>query len=137
MNGQERRGEGGTAAPLVGHGRVLIVDDAEDVLTFLRRALEDEGYAVEEARDGAEALAAVRRFRPDVIVLDLMMPNVSGWDFLALYRETPGPHAPVVVVSAIPPRSLDLRRLAAEDVLSKPFSIDRLLAVIRSRLGGP
>ena len=115
---------------------MLIVDDAEDVLTFLRRALEDEGYAVEAARDGAEALAAVRRFRPEVIVLDLMMSNVSGWDFLALYRQAPGPHAPIVVVSAIPPRSLDLRKLDADAVLPKPFSIERLLATIRASIGG-
>ena len=136
MHGQEQRDAPAAAAPPAGSGRVLIVDDAADVLTFLRRALEDEGYAVEEARDGAEAIAAVRRFRPDVIVLDLMMANVSGWDFLGLYRQAPGPHVPIVVISAIPPRNLDLRRLDAEDVLSKPFSIDRLLDVIRTRLGG-
>ena len=82
-------------------GRVLVVDDERDVHTFLRSALQDEGYRVVSAYDGAEGIAAMRSGEFDVVLLDLMMPNVSGWQFLEAYRRLPPPSTPVVVISAI------------------------------------
>ena len=115
---------------------MLLVDDDEELLVSLRAALEDEGYAVSTARDGEDGLAAAIREAPDVILLDLIMPNVSGWAFLDLYRHAPGARAPVVVVSAIKPASLDLRRLeGAAAVLPKPLSLDHLLATVERCLG--
>ena len=111
--------------------RVLVVDDDRDVLALLDEVLGDAGYAVSTATDGEEGLRAAVRDRPDVILLDLMMPNVSGWRFLELYRHAPAPHAAVVVVSALRPEALDLGRLAGADaVVPKPFGLDQLLAVV-------
>ena len=119
-------------------GRVLLVDDDEGILLLLRTALEDEGYAVSTARDGEDGLAAAIREAPDIILLDLIMPNVSGWAFLELYRHAPGTHAPVVVVSAIKSGSLDMRRLnGAAAVLPKPLSLDHVLATVERCLGAP
>ena len=116
-------------------GRVLVVDDAHEVCAFLREALEDEGYAVALACDGEEGIASMAQFKPDVVLLDLMMPNVSGWDFMAQYRQLPRPHVPVIILSAIPLHSLNTRALEdAADIMPKPISVDRLLAAIGSRL---
>ena len=109
---------------------MLVVDDDEHIVSILSEVLLDEGYRVVSARDGAEAIAVVRRDRPDVILLDLMMPNVSGWSFLDMYRRTPPPHAPVIVVSAIPPSALRLPQEDVREVVRKPFSVDRLLKAI-------
>jgi CheY-like chemotaxis protein len=109
---------------------VLVVDDDEHIVAILSEVLSDEGYRVVSARDGAEAIAVVRRDKPDVILLDLMMPNVSGWSFLDMYRRTPPPHAPVIVVSAIPQAALKLPEEDVQQVVRKPFSVDRLLEVV-------
>ena len=115
---------------------VLVVDDDDDddgVRAALRAALEDGGYGVATARDGDEALAAARSERPDVILLDLMMSNMSGWAFLSRYRRTPGPRAPVVVVSAIHAAVLDvvsLSKSGARAVVHKPFSVEELLETV-------
>jgi CheY-like chemotaxis protein len=73
-----------------------------------------------------------------VILLDLMLPNVSGWGFLDAYRHTPGPHAPVVVVSALKPAALERWRLRTVDaVVPKPIALDHLLGVLAECLARP
>ena len=71
-------------------------------------ALEDEGYVVQAAHDGAEAIDCLRQGQFDVVLLDLMMANVSGWKFLELYRQSPGPLTPVIVLSALQRDKLSL-----------------------------
>jgi CheY-like chemotaxis protein len=122
---------GGSSGPAL----VLVVDDDEYIVRILSEVLLDEGYRVVAAHDGAEAIALVRRERPDVVLLDLMMPNVSGWSFLDMYRRTPPPHAPVIVVSAIPPSALKLPEEDVREVVRKPFSVDRLLEVVATTTG--
>ena len=117
-------------------GAVLVVDDERDVHTFLRSALEDEGYRVVSAYDGAEGIAAMRRGEFDVVLLDLMMPNVSGWQFLEMYRQLPPPNTPVVVMSAIARSAVGLRAGGVAEVISKPFSIDHLLGTVQRLIGG-
>ncbi len=116
--------------------RVLVVDDDPHVVQLLVAALTDDGYQVDVAKNGAEALAALRR-QPDLLLLDLMMPGYSGWDFVSSYRKTPGPHAPVIVVTAAPDSTL--LGLAAtpgvEAVVRKPFSLNHLLAIMRQQTG--
>src|SRR5687767_13467268 len=80
--------------------RVLVVDDDEHILALLGEALGMEGYEVMGALDGAAAVSAIRRSRPDLILLDLMMPVLDGFSFLDLYKQLPGPHAPVIVITA-------------------------------------
>ena len=79
---------------------VLVVDDEPGIVEFLRAALESEGYSVVGACNGAEALAAARACAPDTILLDLLMPIMDGRTFAAVYRRAPGPHAPIIAMSA-------------------------------------
>ena len=121
-----------------GHvARVLVVEDDESTRELLSSVLADEGYLVITAQDGADALHHLRRDRPNLILLDLVMPHMDGWEFAAAYRRIPGPHAPIIMLTAL---SADAdqergRQLGAEDYVTKPFLIKdlvrRMEAVLR------
>jgi CheY-like chemotaxis protein len=113
---------------------ILVVDDDEPLRTMMQLALEDEGYPVVSASDGAEALEAVQAQRPRLILLDMRMPRVNGWEFAAAYRKLPGPHAPIVVVTAGHDAAQKAREIAADDHLGKPFDLDQLFAVVERHL---
>jgi two-component system response regulator MprA len=114
------------------------VDDDRVAAAIYRQVFELEGFAVEIAGNGLEALLAIDKHRPDVIVLDVLMPVMDGWEVLDRLRTLPAP-PPVVVVSA----SVDLARAMAAGAaacLSKPFSLvelrvtcARLLASAKTR----
>ena len=114
--------------------RVLVVDDEPAITEFIRIGLSREGFEVETAADGRAALAAVDRFTPDVVVLDVMMPRMDG---IALTRELAGdPRRGLVILSArddTQDRILGLD-LGADDYLGKPFEFGELLARVRSVL---
>ena len=102
-------------------GRVLVVDDDALIRDTLATALGDEGYAVRVAPDGRAALDTMGHWRPDVIVLDLMMPVMDGWEFLEQQsRDDALIHIPVIVVTATHPR----HPLKAKAVLKKPLQFD-------------
>ena len=131
--GAERQGDG--SAERRGNGsaerRVLVVDDDPSIQGFLAEALADEGYEVRTASNGREALAVLEIWRPDLILLDLMMPEMDGWTFRAEQRTTPGvSDVPVIMLSAA--RDLDARTRALEpvQVFSKPFDLEVLLGTI-------
>jgi CheY-like chemotaxis protein len=111
--------------------RVLVVDDEEDVRTFVRLVLEDAGYEVETAMDGREGLEAIHISRPDLVLLDLMMPVMDGWEVMAGVGRS---HPPFVVLSASdePERA---RREGAVALVSKPFVVRDLVATCRHVLG--
>jgi DNA-binding response OmpR family regulator len=117
-----------------GPPRVLVVDDEPAITDFIRIGLSREGFEVETASDGRAALAAVDRFAPDVVVLDVMMPRMDG---IALTRELAGdPRRGLVILSArddTQDRILGLD-LGADDYLGKPFEFGELLARVRSVL---
>src|SRR5437868_965849 len=110
--------------------RVLVVDDDPVIRAMVGELLEDEGYVVEQARHGAEALELVSRSTPDAIVLDLMMPVLDGWGFVERVRKLPaGDHVPIVVMSAahrIQESAERLRRAGVSAVLAKPFDSEAL-----------
>ena len=110
--------------------RVLVVDDDEAIRAVIDEALSDEGYCVLTARDGADALRAVTATPPDLILLDMRMPVMDGWAFARAYRELPGPHAPIVVVTAAEDAALRATQVEAEGYLAKPFEIGALLAAV-------
>ena len=113
---------------------LLVVDDEPDLRDLIAVILEDAGYQVMTARDGNDALARVAEAMPALILLDMRMPGMNGWEFAAAFRGRHGRAAPIVVLTA----ARDARRLAeeidAEGYLDKPFQIDSLLSTVRDHL---
>ena len=105
--------------------RVLVVDDDASIRELLSTALEDDGYEVVPAINGADALSVCERWRPDVIVLDLMMPVMDGWTFAKRLRERD--EIPIVVLSAANDLARHAKTIGAADVVGKPFDLDQLL----------
>jgi CheY-like chemotaxis protein len=117
--------------------RVLVVEDESPVRQMLSELLEGGGYGVVQAVDGLEALQVLRGDRPDLIVLDLMLPRMSGLQFLEQSREElDRRNIPVLIVSAIADQGADPRGLGVAAWLSKPVDMDRFLAAVES-LAGP
>ena len=111
--------------------RVLVVDDDPSIQGFLAEALADEGYGVRTAANGREALAILREWRPDLILLDLMMPEMDGWAFRGEQRAMPGvADVPVIVLSATRDLDAKTRDLEPAQVFSKPFDLEALLGTI-------
>jgi CheY-like chemotaxis protein len=109
-------------------GTILVVDDERDIRDAISELLEDEGYEVEEAGDGAEALNKARVCHPAVVLLDLMMPGMNGWEFRARQRGDPElKEIPVIVVSALD----KVAGVDAAGYLQKPFDLDDLLSAVR------
>ena len=104
--------------------RVLVVEDVADLRDFYAILLRDEGYEVACACDGSDALRWMS-WAPDVILLDLMMPVMDGYEFYSRLRKLPGAHPPVIVVSAVAPMRAALPGIHA--TLPKPFDFTQLL----------
>lgn len=109
---------------------VMVVDDDESIREALEVVLSDEGYAVQLARDGAEALRLLKGSLPDVILLDMKMPGVDGWAFADAYRSLPDPRPPVIVLTAAPDAPRWAADISADDVLAKPFDLASLLDIV-------
>jgi len=115
-------------------GDILIVDDEEDILTFLSAVLTDEGFPVRTARNGREALNAVRESPPALMILDLMMPGINGIEVLEALRSGQFDHAPPVLVLSAKSSHKDILEaleLGARDFVPKPFDLDDLLLRVR------
>lgn len=112
---------------------MLVVDDDPAIRTSLSRALVLEGYTVETANDGNAALSQVISFEPDVIVLDLMMPNVDGLSVCRVLRSE-GNRIPILMLTARTETSDRVAGLdaGADDYLGKPFALEEMLARVRA-----
>lgn len=111
---------------------VMIVEDDEDIRESFAMLLTAEGYDVMTAVDGLDALEQLRARRPDVIMLDLMMPRMNGWEVVESLRADPAlATIPVFVVSAVGDREPP----ACEQQLTKPVDVDELLSVLRRHHG--
>ncbi len=109
-------------------GRILVVDDEADVRSLLSRVLRDAGYVVDTAGDGAEALETLAGSRPDLVLLDLMMPGVDGWGVLAELRKQASPPPVVLVTASADPASFGRGvREGVAGYLAKPFRFKDLL----------
>ena len=119
--------------------RVLVVDDDEVIRQLIGVNLELEGFEVFTAVDGLDALEKVKEVKPDVVTLDIMMPNLDGWDTAARLREDPDTaHVKVVLLSARA-QEADIRRggrLGVDSYLTKPFDPDELISVVRRLAAG-
>lgn len=109
---------------------VLVVDDDANITAAVRDSLEFEGYRVTTASNGAEALAEVASDPPSLILLDMRMPVMNGWDFAAKLRAI-GPVPPVVVMTAASSAESWAAEIQADDVLPKPFTLDDLFRTIQ------
>ncbi|HEX8597718.1 MAG TPA: response regulator transcription factor [Chloroflexia bacterium] len=107
--------------------RVLVVDDEVDIRQVLVYVLADEGYEVDEAPNGEAALELIERQHPDVIILDMKMPGIDGWEFAKRYRELYGNRAPILVLTAAQDAARRGDDISAESYVPKPFDIDVLL----------
>jgi two-component system alkaline phosphatase synthesis response regulator PhoP len=118
--------------------RILIVDDEPEIVRGLEDNLRFEGYQTCTATDGREALAAAAREAPDLILLDIMMPGLSGWDVCRELRGK-GIDVPIIMLTARGEEADRVRglELGADDYISKPFSLRELLARVRAVLRRP
>jgi CheY-like chemotaxis protein len=112
--------------------RVLVVDDEKAIRLTVAEALEDEGYAVATAENGADALVQVRERQPHGIVLDLMMPVLDGWGFLKACRQDElCAGIPVLVMSAYRKLAEGAQsELGVDRFLAKPFELDELIEAV-------
>jgi CheY-like chemotaxis protein len=114
-------------------GYILIVEDDDDIREALAQILELEGYAVREAVNGREALDVSARELPCLILLDLMMPVMDGWQFRSEQMKDPVlSQIPVVVISADAGIHEKVASFGAASVLPKPISLDRLLRAVET-----
>ena len=115
--------------------RVLVVDDEPAIRRFLRTSLAAQGYRVSEAEEGQAALDAMRRGAPEVLVLDLGLPGIDGFEVIRQLRAA-GSAVPIIVLSSRTDETGKVKALdlGADDYVTKPFGIDELLARIRAAL---
>lgn len=116
--------------------RVLIVDDDDELADVLRQALRESGYSVATVRHGAAALDLLGHIHPDLILLDLTMPMMDGWSFVAQYRRSGKEVARIVLLTSHPnAREISLN-LGVDGYVGKPFGLTQLLGTLRQQLGG-
>ena len=119
------------------HRRILVIEDNSQAIDLLRMHLEADGFSVVVARDGERGLQQARELRPSAIVLDILLPSLSGWDVLARAKADPAIAAiPIVVVSMLDERGKGFA-LGAADYLVKPVQRDALLSTLRRVSGLP
>jgi len=114
---------------------VLVVEDDEVIREVVADVLDDRGFRTIAASNGVEAMAQLEHERPDVLVLDLLMPVMHGWAFMEKYaQKTNGDPIPIVVLSVNPvlPRSYD--RFGVRHCLGKPFQVDELIQAVEGAL---
>lgn len=114
---------------------VLIVEDDYGIREALQWALEDEGYTVATAPHGAAAMELLAGLQPCVILVDLRMPVMDGYEFVTAYQDYPGQHAPVIVLSAANDLPAATAGLAADAFIEKPFEIDHVLSTVAQFAG--
>lgn len=114
--------------------RILVIDDDEAITMALRRALAFEGYTVDVALDGEDGLRAARDVAPDLVILDILMPGIDGFEVCRRLRE--GDSIPILMLTARDDVADRVRGLdaGADDYLVKPFAPDELLARVRALL---
>jgi two-component system, chemotaxis family, chemotaxis protein CheY len=110
--------------------RVLVVEDDDGIRDLVDLVLSSAGYEVLTASDGAAALQVIGTVHPDLVLLDMRMPVMDGWEFARRYRARPEPHAPIVVLTAARDAAQRAAEIDANGYLGKPFDMTELLAMV-------
>jgi CheY-like chemotaxis protein len=108
---------------------VLVVDDDSSIRDIVSKMLELDGHQVETAEHGLEALQAVERSEPDLVLLDMRMPVMTGWEFAEAVKLRRS-HFKIIVMTAAANAQKSAREIQADGCLSKPFGIDEVLTVV-------
>jgi two-component system phosphate regulon response regulator PhoB len=117
--------------------RVLVVEDEADLSSSLAYALRANGYEAEVADSGQVAMQALEAFQPDLVLLDIMLPDMSGLEICRKVRSSPGPHQPTVIILSARVQEIDRVvgfEVGADDYVVKPFSVRELMLRIEARL---
>ena len=113
---------------------ILVVDDEKDVRDFLSDLLEDEGYYVSRAEDGIAAMDMIKAVKPDLILLDLMMPKETGTDlYRKIHHKKEFEAVPVIVISGLPGRHIAVSKTVP--VFDKPIDETKLLEEVKKAIG--
>ncbi|MBI3297656.1 MAG: response regulator [Elusimicrobia bacterium] len=113
--------------------RILVVDDDRLMVEFISLCLERASYSVETAFNGVDGLAKAKSFKPDLLVLDLMMPDMHGFDVCEELRREGGPAGLKILISSGKSYEVDkkaAKRLGADGFITKPFTIEQLMAAV-------
>jgi DNA-binding response OmpR family regulator len=114
---------------------VLVVEDDPDLLALMDMILADAGYRVRTAPEGRAALARVAEEMPALILLDMRMPGMNGWEFARAFRERHDRAAPIVVVTAAEDARARAEEIAADGWLEKPFDLEDVVAAAERHAG--
>ena len=115
--------------------KILLIEDDPDTLVYISKILKREGYEVEEAENGEEGLKKFREIKPDLVVLDIMLPGIDGWEVLKRIKSgLRSRKTPVVMLTA---KDTDMDKLkgyefGADFYITKPFNMEKLLLIIRN-----
>ena len=114
--------------------RILVVDDDDSIRSLLHQELSDAGYVIEEARDGKMALESIRKNRPDLIILDVMMPEINGFDLAAILKNDPQTmDIPIIILSIVQDKARGFR-IGVDRYLTKPIDTAKLFEEVGSLL---
>ena len=118
--------------------RILVVDDERDIRNLLKQVLEHTGYEVETATNGREALEMVDRSLPDLMLLDIMMPEIDGWEVCRQVKSKQKSRGVPIILLTVRNQALDkvvgMEVVGADDYVTKPFDLDELLARVEQQL---
>ncbi len=117
--------------------KVLVVDDEPDTLELVKLVLESGGFEAVLANNGKEALAQIATLRPDLVLLDIMMPDMDGWDVFRKMKER-DPGIPIAILTAKAQnidKLLGLHVLKADDYITKPFGKNELISKVKKLTG--
>ena len=118
--------------------RILIADDEPNIVVSLEFLMRQKGYVVEVVNNGEDALRAIGEFRPDLVLLDVMMPRLSGYEFCQKVRENPAWAGVRIVMLSAKGRGVDVTKgmaVGADAYVTKPFSTKDLIAKVQELLG--
>jgi DNA-binding response OmpR family regulator len=118
--------------------RILIADDEPNIVVSLEFLMKQKGYVVKVANTGEDALAAIGDFGPDLILLDVMMPRMSGYDLCQRVRENPDWHGIKIIMLSAKGRDIEVTKgmaVGADAYVTKPFSTKDLIAKVQELLG--